>query len=358
MLKPSSVWSSFKTGLLPVIPENEFLYGYARCALEDAYQLIGLKQGDIILYPDCICDVIVGPCRKLGLNVKYYPVKDDFQPEWAAVEKLVKENAKAVLTVNYFGFPQLMDKWKKIIDKYNLWWIEDNAHGCDGSYEGVALGNWGHVSVTSLRKFIPLISGALLIINDSKLQNSEKIAKLNTNSRIKLCKEEFLRLLGYFFRLSYIPYNKYRSVPKAKSSAFDQDWIRPKEIDALSRRLFPFIKSKLNIFSDQRRLIYYAWEKFCLKYNLKPVFPLLPENTIPLVFPCYAECLENQMAWLRWGRRNGIDVHTWPTLPAEIQQKGGCTVIRQDRILCFPINQDMSENQVSGLILDRKELHQ
>jgi hypothetical protein len=339
----------------PVIPENEFLYGYARCALEDAYQLIGLKQGDIILYPDCICDVIVGPCRKLGLNVKYYPVKDDFQPEWAAVEKLVEENAKAVLTVNYFGFPQLMDKWKEIIDKYNIWWVEDNAHGYGGSYGGVTLGHWGHVSVTSLRKFIPLISGALLVINEPKLQNYEKIGELNTNSRIKLCKEEFLRCLGYFFRLGFIPYNKYRSVPKAKSSTFDQDWIRPREIDMLSKRLFPFVMSKLNNFSDQRRLIYHAWEKFCLKHDLNPVFPFLPDCISPLVFPCYADCLKTQMFWLEWGRKNGVDVHTWPNLPIEIQQKGGCTVARQDKILCFPVNQYMEISQINQLSADMKE---
>jgi len=353
LLKPSWAWRCLKSGDPAGLPENEFLYGYARCALQDAYQLIGLKPGDVILYPDYVCDVILMPCRKLGLHVKYYPVQEDFQPEWDVVENLIQENAKAVVTINYFGFPQLMDQWKSLIEKYDLWWIEDNAHGFSGNYREINLGNWGHVSVSSIRKFMPMISGALLIINSLRLMNSEKIPPMTTiKLRLRLCREELRRVLGYFFILNHIPYNKFRSVPKAKSSSFYQDWTRPREIDVISRRLFPFFMSKSKEYSAQRRMIYLSWEKFCLKHDLKPGFPFLPDGISPLVFPCYAKSLENQLFWLEWGRKNSVDVHAWPNLPIEVVQAGGRAVAMQNRILCFPINQDMEIGQISELSVD------
>src|SRR3989338_3059894 len=350
LLTPYLIWRSLLNKYPACIGTNEYLYGYARCALEDAYRLIGLKPKDIILYPDYICEVAVNPCRNIGLKIEYYPVDDTMEPDWDKVEYLLKRGAKAILTVNYFGFPQKMHQWRKITDKFKVWWIEDNAHGYGGKYDGIPLGKWGDVSVSSMRKVLPLLSGALLSINNSRLQCSEFASKLsNGDARKKLHKEECLRVLGYLLRDICIPYNKYRNVPIIAESFSNYESRRPKEIDVLSLHLLPYLLNDIQKLNIARQNIFKAWYTFSEKNNLSPVFRDLPSETSPFVFPCYTNSFESRQKWLRWGRKNGIEVYPWPNLPADVLRNNEVAVRRLKHILCFPIHQDIRAENILEL---------
>ena len=348
-LTPYLLWRGIVTKGSVDINSNEHLYGYARSALEDAYHIIGLNQGDTILYPDYICDVAINPCKNLGLKIEYYPVNNSMEPDWGEVESLIKRGAKAVLTVNYFGFPQNMHRWKERVDKFGVWWIEDNAHGYGGKYEGVELGSWGHVSVASIRKLFPILSGALLRINDPQLHQSLCMIRLTTDRvRKTLCKEEWIRSLGYLLRWLRIPYNRYRAVPRLTSSASIDSW-GSRDIDCLSLFILPLLIRNIDQFYNKRRIIYKAWYKFCVENNLKPLFHDLPSGVSPFVFPCYNSSFESRQSWLKWGRKNRVEVYPWPNLPLDVYNKGGEAVDRSRRILCFPIHQDMQLQDISNL---------
>jgi dTDP-4-amino-4,6-dideoxygalactose transaminase len=289
------------------------------------------------------------PCEKLDLKVQYYSVNDDLEPDWNVVESLMRTGVKAVLTVNYFGFPQNMDRWKGLVDRYGVWWIEDNAHGYGGVYRGVELGSCGHVSVASIRKVLPLLSGAILRINDPQLQLSCMIKLMGNRVRKTLNKEEFTRSTGYFLRWLNIPYNRYRSIPYLKSSV-SINLSKEKKIDGLSLSLLPLLLEKLDQYRRQRRLIYSEWGKFCSGHNtLKPLFKNLPCDVSPLAFPCYADSVQVRQDWLKWGRKNGVEIYPWPNLPLDVYAKGGKAVARSKRLLCFPINQDMQKQDILDL---------
>ena len=85
---------------------HKHFLGYGRTALEFGYVLIGMKQGDEVLYPEYICDVTLVPINKLGLTVKFYPVDGGLRPDLSETRKLITGKTKAFLSVNYFGFPQ------------------------------------------------------------------------------------------------------------------------------------------------------------------------------------------------------------------------------------------------------------
>jgi dTDP-4-amino-4,6-dideoxygalactose transaminase len=327
----------------------ECLYGYARYALKDACLIMGLKEGDCILFPDYICDVTIKPYNDLNIKVKYYSVNDALEPDWTEVETLLKNGVKAVLTVNYFGFPQDLERWKTITEQFRVWWIEDNAHGYGGKYKDVELGSWGHVSVSSIRKTLPILSGALLRINDLKLQRSEFwLNKKADKTRKILSKEELLRILGYFLRWFNIPYNRYRSVPEPKTFT-NFDGCSQGNIDIISKLILPEVMRNTEGICQKRSKIYKAWHNFCMKNNLYPLFLDLPAGISPFVFPCYTDGLESRQKWLKWGRDNDVEVYPWPNLPKQVYARGGAAVERLKKIICFPINQEMKTEEISNL---------
>ncbi len=347
VLKPSLILNSAISRKKSDLKNNEFFYGYSRNALTDAYKTIGLKKGDSILYPDFICDVTLESCEINGFNVIYYPIKKNMEPDWDAVEKLMKKGLKAILTINYFGFPQNLDKWRELVKKYNIFWIEDNAHGYGSKYKGIELGGWGDISVTSFRKTLPVLSGSILRINSSKIKNDK--LNFNKKKRMKICKEELNRFLGFILRWFKIPYNKYRSIPEILISDNIESFKRPNEIDALSIFLLKSLKKDIDKISKKRRIIYKSWSDYCLKNDLSPIFEKLSDDVNPFVFPCYAKNHKEQYKWLKWGKKIGVEVYPWPNLPVEIYNKKGNSVEMMKRILCFPISHDMSVKNILKL---------
>ena len=77
----------------------------------------------------------------------------------------------AFVVVHYAGVSCEMDVIMKIAKKYNLYVIEDNAHGVYAKYKGKYLGTIGHLSALSFHytKNITCGEGGAVMINDYKL---------------------------------------------------------------------------------------------------------------------------------------------------------------------------------------------
>jgi len=292
--------------------ENELFYGYARQALEDGFRLLGLQEGDVILYPDYICDVTLAPCHQLQLKVRYYPVDNCFQPKWDVMDKLIEKKVRAILTVNYFGFPQDMCRWRQFSDKHKIWWIEDNAHGYGSRYNGQWLGTFGDIAIDSMRKVLPVIRGATLHINNQKLRKVRRLdgfKKSNLESNISM--EDIKR-----YAVWGISWLKLSIAPKRSSDEFEKmppigefDY-RPHVMDELSGKVLLDMSEKMIEFVSVRRAIYSSWEEFTISRGLVPAFSRLPEGVSPMSYPAFAESLEERQRWLKWGEEHKIRIVT------------------------------------------------
>ncbi len=77
---------------------------------------------------------------------------------------------KAVIAVNYFGFPQDLEIFSEYCHKFSVKLIEDNAHGyLSANVDGVLLGNRAPLGITSIRKTIRIPDGARLHVSDPQL---------------------------------------------------------------------------------------------------------------------------------------------------------------------------------------------
>ena len=149
------------------------LFAHARTALWYGLQQLPMEQGQIMLVPDYICEVVLKPLEDLGIRAMFYPVDDNFAPDWKVLEVLQSnESVHAFLLVHYFGQPQDIERAKKFCNQHKLWLIEDNAHGYGGKLNGRLLGSFGDVGISSPQKQLSILSGGILFMNGKQINPS------------------------------------------------------------------------------------------------------------------------------------------------------------------------------------------
>lgn len=114
-----------------------------------------------MLLPEFVCRDLLSSLAAVGARAVYYPVDEALNPA-SAPEKWPK--AKAVVAVDYFGFPQDMAPFRAYAKKTGAVLIEDDAHGLFSRDENAhLLGLRGDLGILSLRKSLALPNGAALL---------------------------------------------------------------------------------------------------------------------------------------------------------------------------------------------------
>ncbi len=95
------------------------------------------------------------------------------------IEKNINKNTKAIVVVHYAGVSPNMNQILKIAKKYNLYIIEDAAHGILCNYKKKALGSIGDLATISFHetKNIHCGEGGALLINNPKFIKKARIIK-------------------------------------------------------------------------------------------------------------------------------------------------------------------------------------
>lgn len=311
-------------------------FSHSRTALKYGIKALQIQEGDNILIPDYICDVILHPLKQLKLLPQYYPLLDDLSPDWKILGEMLTIRTKAVLMVHYFGQPQRIHEFQEFCKKHSLYLIEDNAHGFCGKHEGKLLGTFGDIGITSPRKTLDLPSGGILHINYSKSQLIDNNIEILDTFQINYLKETIKRKLKYFTLLKRFTRKHIKARPIYwDPSAFKEMSVPDLKIDSFSKYFITNVNDS-NIRRDRQR-VYLDWFRFALNKGLKPVFSKLGKEACPIVFPAYTNGPVESRFWFDWGWKRGYNISSWPTLPDEIINKDGDELDRWKRLICFPI---------------------
>lgn len=320
------------------ILNNDFqviFFGYARTALEYGYKYLGIRSGDEILYPDYICDVTMVSCNNLGIEVKFYKVKDNLEPDFTSVRDLVTKKTKAFLAVHYFGFPAPVEQIKTFCNEYDLFFIEDCAHSFLTKINNQPVGSFGNIAILSFRKTIPLVNGAALIIN----QRIDTLLFKNIQKEVELLSLEengIKRVKAYLHRLETlysIPFSRLRKgvlniLPHGSTETEDLPYrIDPKSLAILSK--IDFQKEK-----QKRREGYKNWVDTLIPKGFTPVFNEFGEGVVPMVCPLY---VEDRDKWLKYFFQRRVKVTTWPTLPSWVSKDSRSAVDIWKKLIAFPL---------------------
>jgi len=148
---------------------HSYYFSHGRTALLNGIKLYKFSKKDTVLIPDYLCEIVELTLKSLNLNIIKYKINDNFSTNIKSLKSKLKfKNIKAIIVVNYFGFPQEIDLIKKLCKKSQIKIIEDNSHGHGGSINNKLLGTRGDFGFSSPRKVLRVLSGGTLYLKKKK----------------------------------------------------------------------------------------------------------------------------------------------------------------------------------------------
>lgn len=154
--------------------KNASVFTNGHLALEGAISLFGFKKGsEVITTPFTFVSTTNAIVRN-GLVPVFCDIKkDDYTIDPKKIEELITDKTVAIVAVHVYGHVCDVDAIDKIARKHGLKVIYDAAHAFGVKYKGIAIGNFGDVSMFSFHatKVFNTIEGGALTYNDSSFKN-------------------------------------------------------------------------------------------------------------------------------------------------------------------------------------------
>ena len=309
--------------LKDVLPVGETrYYSLARWALVDALRACGVGRGDRVLVPGLICREVLASINLLGATVAFYPVSPRLDAGFVARDLV---DARAVLAVNYFGFPQDLEIFREYCSRTGAALIEDNAHGLLSRDEsGQLLGSRGDAGLFSVRKTIAVPDGAALVLKNGVLPQAPpatEAAGIPSRYRLKQAFRRVARVLGPVQTHSAIGVVREirrgctgHAVPVGASDAETRIPVGPGPSRLLSNRL---TMADPALEAQRRRALYELAGRVVDTSVAVPVFSSLPPNVVPYGFPISVSP-ENVSAIAVQAGCAGFQLAPWPDLPAAV----------------------------------------
>ncbi|MBM4135054.1 MAG: hypothetical protein FJ245_14980 [Nitrospira sp.] len=318
------------SGMGRILPADRTrFYGYGRQALTEALRLAGVKEGDEVLLPGFLCGEVLASLAVLGTVPRFYSVDERLRADVASWDREVFGSIRAVVMVNYFGFPQFLGPVQAWCRAHGATLIEDNAHGFLSEDGEVPLGRRGDLGVFSLRKTLALPNGAALV--DNRVNNkmdpdgfsyggSCRLAEWRYRSKVVLKRLiEWGGLKSALVILACIRMARLAATGHAIPVSSSR-----REITMLQEAcssLTPQLLRRCDYVAEcQRRRTLY---QLCLDLfdgapDVRPLFDHLPDGVVPQGFPFLYAGKDRRSLIKTWGQR-GVPILSWPDhLPAAI----------------------------------------
>jgi len=301
---------------------NIRFFSYGRYALSEGLRIAGITSGDRVLIPEFICRDLLSAVNSIGAKVDYYPVNRTLQ---LSVNPDTMPAAKAVLAVNYFGFPQDLRPFHDYCKKTGAVLIEDNAHGLFSKDEsGRFLGTRGDIGIFSLRKTLPIPDGAVLVLNNSGrgYKLSPQIEFSSNAEPLSFRVKHLLRRLVPFIGIWHLQFatSLTRYLRKIKTgheillSSHDAEIALPGVANPCKNLPSYLLSIDIDEEIERRRKLYVHVDILLRGLDCEPVFKGLPENVVPYGYPFYisADRITNIKKTLK---KCGLECFRWPELP-------------------------------------------
>lgn len=144
-----------------------FLRG--RDAIHYLCNKLSIGKGDCVLAPALICRSATDPIFATGASVKFVDMAEDLDYDQALLEKtFVQYRPKALFVVHHFGKRPKIEQYRELCDKFGSILIEDRCHSLPSAGD-FAADISGDYAIYSLRKFLPIPDGGMLVCRKAGL---------------------------------------------------------------------------------------------------------------------------------------------------------------------------------------------
>lgn len=208
-------------------------------ALHLACYSTGIQKNDEVICPSLTFAATVNAIRYVGGVPVFCDIVSEnnltIDPE--KIEESVTSKTKAIIVMDYAGFPCEMDSIMQIARKYSLKVIEDCCHGPMSQYRGKCLGSIGDIGCFSFfsNKNISTGEGGMITTNDDciydrcKSLRSHGMTSMSYERARGHATEYDIKEIGFNFRMDDI----HASLAIAQLGKLKKDLERRKEIRGL-----------------------------------------------------------------------------------------------------------------------------
>jgi dTDP-4-amino-4,6-dideoxygalactose transaminase len=182
-------------GTFPLDAPRRRYFAYARNALHAALSSLRVGPGDEVLLPAFHCVSLVEPVVLSGASCRFYDVSRRFRIDGPSLERELSSRTRMLVVIHYFGFPQPLDRLRRMCDERNVVLVEDCCHALYSGHVDRPVGQDGHLALFSFRKTLPVVDGALLVANDERIALPTLDRGPGWRYRARVCKWTVDRLL-------------------------------------------------------------------------------------------------------------------------------------------------------------------
>ena len=352
-------WHSPQAGRWTTEHFRHFVHG--RYALAEAYRLAGVDRNSAFLAPAYHCVTMLDPALALEGEVHLYPLRADLAPDPVALDKAlgtVRKPVKALLATHYFGIAQDFTTLRQWCAERDIVLIEDCSHVLfTEQFQASGTGSHGRFVVSSPYKFFACDDGGLLYSADARLLDGLATESAPLSDELRGLKRvlegsrsatlttsdiaSIDRQLASLSAKPVVPGNDAiteRSVPSSCYSAALATRA------ALRSSRFVVAHSPLNDNILRRRANYDRWvESLASVPNCHALFPVLPRDCAPYMFPLHIDHPDPHFYWLK---HLGVPIWRWDEMA-----DSGCPIAREYRLhlLHLPCHQALTEDQMTWM---------
>ena len=298
-------------------------YSLGRWALVDALRAGDVGAGDRVLVPELICREVLASVRTVGATPIFYRVAPDLS---ADIGVPAAPSAKAVLAVNYFGFPQCLDVFRDYCSRTGATLIEDNAHGfLSRDATGRLLGSRGDAGIFSFRKTIAVPDGAAVVLNGHRRlpdgSSSRPARDISVRYRAKQAFRRVAPYLGPCWTDRTIGLLRHlrrlgtgSALPASPTDAESRIPIAPHPNTWISRTMHV---ADPDLEAQRRRALHALAARVVAGTGAVPVFASLPPYVVPYGYPVFVPPAHLSEV-VRETSRHGFQLSRWPDLPEAV----------------------------------------
>lgn len=173
-------------------------------SLHLALRALGIGPGDEVIVPNLTFIAVPNAVKYCGATPVFVDSTFDYwniDPQ--KIEEKLSGKTKAIVVVHSYGYPCDMKPIMEIVERHNLFLIEDGAEAHGAKYNGKKIGSFGDISCFSFygNKIITTGEGGMCLTNNEDFYNKMLILRDHgMNREIKYWHD----VIGYNYRMTNI----------------------------------------------------------------------------------------------------------------------------------------------------------
>ncbi len=304
---------------------------------------------------------MIDPALAIGARVQLYRLTADLSADLAALLPMLADRGdrpRALLVSHFFGMVQSLDRIAAACSEHRIALIEDCSHALPSRMTSGAeslLGEIGDFGVASPYKFFACPDGGLLWSNRHALP-SIALRRADGKRELRAAATCMRTLMGRSLHLSAAsarsrPLELTVQGPEARVweelSTEPSEHYERREESTACLRVSRFIVAHTDVgqLASRRRANYQSWlDRVRGMRNCRALFPTLPDDCIPYMFPLLLERPETDFAQLK---RLGVPMWRWDEMI-----RSECPIAQRYRmaLVHLPCHQSLSHAERDWMI--------